>query len=198
MSSEAIATALGSVGILLFAGGALVVAPYLQLDGVPPSPGLEAYSQAEARGRAVYVREGCVYCHSQQPRDPSIAPDGVRGWGRPSVPGDYVYDYPHQLGTMRTGPDLFNVGARLASEDWHLLHLYQPRAVSEGSVMPGYPFLFDHKPHAGPGDRVVEVPERHRREAGVVVARLDALDLVAYLVGLDHTAPVLEALDESD
>jgi cytochrome c oxidase cbb3-type subunit 2 len=191
MNSEAISTALGSAGIVLFAGFALVLAPYLQLDGAEPSPGLEPYTALEAEGRDVYVSEGCVYCHSQQPRDPQQAPDGERGWGRPSVPGDYVYDYPHQLGTMRTGPDLFNVGARLASDDWHYLHLYQPRAVSPGSVMPGYPYLFEHKEAAGPDDRVVVVPDDWLRSPGVVVARPEAVALVAYLLDLDHTAPVV-------
>lgn len=56
--------------------------------------------------------QGCVYCHSQQPRDAKLAPDASRGWGRASTPGDYAYDYPHLLGTMRTGPDLFNIGVR--------------------------------------------------------------------------------------
>ena len=152
---------------------------------------------AEARGRALYVSEGCAYCHSQQPRDPMQAPDGERGWGRPSVPGDYVGDLPHQLGTMRTGPDLHSVGARLPSREWHAVHLYQPRAVSPWSVMPGYPYLFEHRAAAVEGDVVVAVPDEWKREPGVVVARAEALDLIAYLQSLDHTAPVLPAAEEA-
>src|SRR5690606_22956171 len=94
-------------------------------------------------GRQIYIANGCVYCHSQQPRDPSFASgDKDRGWGRTSVPGDYAYDTPHLLGTMRTGPDLFNIGARQPSKDWHLLHLYNPQAVVKDSIMPPYRFLF--------------------------------------------------------
>ncbi len=197
MKNEALFTLLGATGILLFAGGGLVLAPYMQLSDTPPSPGLEPYSQEEAEGRALYVSLGCMYCHSQQPRDPSQAPDGERGWGRPSVPGDYVYDYPHQLGTMRTGPDLFNVGKRLASEDWHLIHLYQPRAVVEGSIMPSYPFLFEHVPEPSEGDRIVAVPEEWLAKPGTVIATQDALKLTAYLLTLDHDDPVLEASDEA-
>lgn len=193
MTNEALITFVGSTGILFFAGGMLVLAPYLQLEDVEPSPGLEPYTSMEARGREHYVSLGCVYCHSQQPRDPGQAPDVARGWGRPSVPGDYVYDYPHQLGTMRTGPDLFNVGARLASEEWHLVHLYQPRAVVEGSIMPSYPFLFHHVDQPRYGERVVPVPEELKREPGkTVVASMEALELSAYLLSLDHTDPVVE------
>lgn len=197
MSIEAASTALGATAILLFAGGALVLAPYLQLAEVAPSPGSRPMTEAEARGRALYVSEGCAYCHSQQPRDPMQAPDGERGWGRPSVPGDYVGDLPHQLGTMRTGPDLHSVGARLPSREWHAVHLYQPRAVSPWSVMPGYPYLFEHKASAVEGDVVVAVPDEWKREPGVVVARAEALDLIAYLQSLDHTAPVLPAVEEA-
>lgn len=193
MTNEALTTLLGSTAILFFAGGALVLAPYLQLEPVAASPGLEPYTANAQRGRDLYVSLGCVYCHSQQPRDPGQAPDGARSWGRPSVPGDYVYDYPHQLGTMRTGPDLFNVGARLASEDWHLVHLYQPRAVVENSIMPSYPFLFFHVDTPEPGSRVVSVPPEHVREPGkIVVASMEALELTEYLLALDHTAPVVE------
>src|SRR5690606_7245678 len=119
---------------------------------------LQPYTAAEQRGRVEYIRHGCMYCHSQQPRDPRQAPDGERGWGRPSVAGDYYYDRPHLLGTMRTGPDLLNIGARQPSTDWHLGHLYQPRAYVPGSIMPSYPFLFDVKEKAEAGERVVSLP----------------------------------------
>src|SRR3546814_11471675 len=78
------------------------------------------------RSRAQYVANGCVYCHSQQPRSSGqTLADQARGWGRPSTPGDYAYDAPQLLGTMRTGPDLLNVGVRLPSRDWQLTHLSQ-------------------------------------------------------------------------
>jgi len=77
----------------------LVGLPYLLLHNLAPPPGLKPYN-------------------AQQPRDPAQAPDMTRGWGRPSVTADYAYDIPHLLGTSRTGPDLFNIGARQPSEDW--------------------------------------------------------------------------------
>jgi cytochrome c oxidase cbb3-type subunit 2 len=179
--------------ILLFAALMIVVMPAVQLQASSrPPEGLEPYSEQAARGREVYVSLGCVYCHSQQPRDPAVAPDATRGWGRPAVPGDYAYDSPHLLGTMRTGPDLLNIGARQPSVDWHLTHLYNPRAVMARSIMPSYPFLFEIRPQPLDGDVVVKLPPGHAPESGVVVARRDALDLVQYLLELDRTYPVEE------
>ena len=170
---------------------ALVLIPYFQIRDVPAPEGLKPYTSAELRGREVYIANGCVYCHTQQPRDRDFGPDNERGWGRVSVPGDYYYDRPHLLGSMRTGPDLFNIGARQPSKDWHLGHLYQPRAYVPGSIMPAYPYLFETKAAAEPGDEVVKLPPGHGPSQGVVVARPEALDLVKYLQGLDHTYPVL-------
>lgn len=181
------------LAILVLAGLVLVVAPWLVYKDMPAEPGLQPYTEAELRGREAYVSHGCIACHSQQPRDPAFGPDAARGWGRASVAGDYVNDAPHQLGTMRTGPDLFNIGARLPSEDWHLAHLYQPRALVPWSIMAPYPFLFETKPAAEPGDRVVAVPPPWGPEEGVVVAKQEALDLVAYLLSLDHTYPTASA-----
>lgn len=181
----------GAALILLYATLLLVVMPTVQLRAaVQPPEGLQPYSESELRGRRQYIALGCLYCHSQQPRDPSQAPDMARGWGRPSVPADYVYDDPHLLGTMRTGPDLFNIGARQPSIDWHLAHLYQPRAVVPGSTMPAYPFLFEHVDEPLPGQHVVRLPDPWAPRTGVIVARPEAMDLVAYLLALDHTYPV--------
>lgn len=178
-----------ATGILVFATLLLIIIPSVQLAQVPPEKGLKPYTEQELRGREIYVNLGCVYCHSQQPRDPSQAPDGQRGWGRPSTPGDYAYDYPHQLGTMRTGPDLFNIGVRQPSDDWHLTHLYQPRAVVEWSIMPSYPFLFEIKPYNNGVDTVVKLTEKYQPKEGVVVAKKEALDLVAYLRALKRNYP---------
>ncbi|MEG8219284.1 cbb3-type cytochrome c oxidase subunit II [Sphingomonas sp. HH69] len=179
-----------ALAILAFATLMLVIAPAVQIRGMTATPGLKPYTEQQMRGRAQYVSQGCVYCHSQQPRSVDQAPDAERGWGRASVASDYVNDRPHQLGTMRTGPDLFNVGARLPSRDWHLTHLYQPRAIFDWSIMPGYPYLFELKARAAPGDVVISLPSQYRPDTGVVVARPEALDLVAYLQGLDHSYPV--------
>lgn len=183
--------AAGAAVSLGIATAALVVLPYLQVRPVEPPAQLEPYTEAQLRGRQVYIANGCVYCHSQQPRsyEHTLA-DAAQGWGRPSVAADYVYDRPHQLGTMRTGPDLLNVGARLPSEEWHLTHLYQPRAIFGWSNMPAFPFLFEEKEQAAPGDVVVKLPPEFRPEGKVVVAKQSALDLVAYLKSLDRSYPV--------
>lgn len=184
----------GAALILLYATLLLIVMPTVQIragSSTPPD-GLTPYTEAELRGRDQYVSLGCVYCHSQQPRDPGQAPDDKRGWGRASVPADYVFDDPHLLGTMRTGPDLFNIGARQPSADWHLTHLYQPRAVVPGSTMPAYPFLFEVIDVVVEGNRVVKLPADIQPETGTVVAKPAALDLVKYLQALDHTYPVEE------
>jgi cytochrome c oxidase cbb3-type subunit II len=182
-----------AAGILLFSGLVLFGIPYLQLQEVGAPAALKPYSAEEAAGRERYVDLGCMYCHSQQPRDPlQSGADEARGWGRPSTPGDYYYDYPHQLGTMRTGPDLMNIGQRLPSKEWHLSHLYQPRSVVKGSIMPSFPFLFEAKDYALAGETLVNVPEAFRPKGKVIVAKKEALELVAYLISLDRTYPTNE------
>ncbi|MFG6447005.1 cbb3-type cytochrome c oxidase subunit II [Roseateles sp. BYS180W] len=182
----------GAAATLGLATAALVVLPYMQVRDVQALPGSRPYTEQELRGRAVYIANGCVYCHTQQPRARHQAPDTERGWGRASVPADYVYDSPHLLGTMRTGPDLFNIGVRQPSQDWHLGHLYQPRAFVAASNMPAYPYLFTLKPKAQEGDVVVNLPPAHQPDQQVVVARPEALDLVRYLQALKHDQPVLQ------
>lgn len=187
----------GAMVALGVATAALVVMPYVQVRDVTPPPRLQPYTDAQLRGREVYIANGCVYCHSQQPRDRGLGPDLQRGWGRASVPGDYIHDKPHLLGSMRTGPDLFNIGARQPSKDWHLGHLYQPRAYVPGSIMPSYPYLFRVKDAADAGregEQPVTLPPGHGPMLGqVVVPTPEALDLVKYLQALDHTYPVLPA-----
>lgn len=178
-----------SAGILVYATILLVGIPYLQLSKATPEDALKPYSELELKGRNIYVKNGCVYCHSQQPREKNSGPDGLRNWGRPSTPSDYAYDYPHQLGTMRTGPDLLNIGVRQPSEDWHLVHLYQPRAVLPNSVMPSYPYMFEIKNEAEDGDKVVNLPPQYAPQGKVVVAGEEALALVAYLKSLKRSYP---------
>lgn len=185
----------GAMVILGGATGLLVVMPYLLLQDVKPPPGLKPYTTEQLAGRQSYIANGCVYCHSQQPRDISQAPDAQRGWGRASVSGDYAYDTPHLLGTMRTGPDLLNIGARQPSADWQLGHLYQPRAYTPGSIMPPYPYLFEVRQGAArPGETVVNLPPSAAKPGEVVVAKPEALALVSYLLSLDRTYPALAPL----
>jgi cytochrome c oxidase cbb3-type subunit II len=185
----------GAMVALGVATAALVVMPYIEVRDVKPPADLKPYTSAQLRGREVYIANGCVYCHTQQPRDRNMGPDAQRGWGRASVPGDYYYDQPHLLGSMRTGPDLFNIGARQPSKDWHLGHLYQPRAYVPDSIMPSYPYLFtvkDAKDAEQEGEQPLALPPGYRPMLGqVVVPTPQALDLVKYLQSLNHTYPVL-------
>ncbi|WP_457328874.1 cbb3-type cytochrome c oxidase subunit II [Rhizobacter sp. P5_C2] len=183
----------GGMTMLGIATSALVVIPYMTVRDAPPIAGLKPYTSAQLRGREEYIRNGCVYCHSQQPRTREFAPDFQRGWGRATVAGDYAYDAPHLLGTMRTGPDLMNIGVRQPSDQWHLGHLFQPRAYVKGSIMPSYPFMFELKEKAEPGDVEVRVPAGYAPGGKAVIASKEALDLVAYLKSLDRSYPVLAA-----
>ncbi|TNE93411.1 MAG: c-type cytochrome [Gammaproteobacteria bacterium] len=179
----------GALTTMALATSAMVVLPYLEVRELEPAEGLKPYTESELRGREHYINLGCVACHSQQPRGVEAGVDGSRGWGRPSTPEDYVYDEPPLLGTMRTGPDLLNIGARQPSIDWQLGHLYQPRAYVAESNMPAFPFLFEHKAEAIDGERVVKLPPGVGPSIGVVVANQEVLDLVDYLLSLDRTYP---------
>lgn len=174
--------ALGWVGI--------VGVPDMMIARVQPPPELKRYTADQLYGRNIYIREGCLYCHSQQVRAEGFGADQARFWGRASVPADYLYDKPHLLGTMRTGPDLFNIAARQPNEDWHLLHLYNPRLVSQGSVMPPYPWLFEEKTAPGPGEKSLALPDSVAPAGRVVVPTAEAHALVAYLLSMNHTYPV--------
>jgi cytochrome c oxidase cbb3-type subunit II len=177
----------GGVLATLFLGwAALVGVPGVQIGAVRAQPGLRPYTYAQQHGREIYIREGCAYCHSQQTRPDGFGSDQQRRWGRASVPGDYVFDRPHLLGTSRTGPDLLNIGVRQPSRDWHLEHLYAPRSVVPQSIMPPFPWLFEARHSVGPDDVVVAAP----RPGEWVVATREALHLVEYLQGLDRTYPV--------
>ena len=174
---------LGALATLGFAWVVLVAIPQTMLVELEAPPGLEAYSRTEARGREV--------CHSQQVRDDAFTSDVARGWGpRPTAPADYVYDRPHLLGTMRTGPDLINVGLRLPDQDWHLIHLYDPRALVEWSIMPPFPFLFDEVGgQVGGSLEGLDIPGRPDG-APAIFATQDALALVDYLLSLERAYPL--------
>jgi cytochrome c oxidase cbb3-type subunit 2 len=145
---------------------------------------------AEAAGKQIYISNGCVGCHTQQVRNV----DMDKTWGkRPGIASDYAYSTRPSIwqnagtlmGTERTGPDLTNIGERQPSQDWHLIHLYNPRIVMPQSIMAPYPWLFEVKNKAAKGDVTVPVPESFMQgQKGVVVATQDALNLVAYLKSL--------------
>lgn len=183
---------LGVLATVFLGWAALVGVPDAMISEVKPPPGLERYTEEQLFGRSIYIREGCMYCHSQQVRPEGFGADQGRFWGRPSVPGDFVFDKPHLLGTMRTGPDLMNIGVRQPSQDWHLTHLYNPRIVVPGSVMPPFPWLFEEKTTPGPHDRILALPDSIAPKGKIVVASREGLALTMYLLSLDRSYTVTQ------
>ena len=119
-------------------GGLVTILPlFSQSNLLRPVDGIEPYPALELAGRDVYVREGCFVCHSQMIR-PFRAE--TERYGHYSVAGEFVYDRPFQWGSRRAGPDLHRVGGRY-SDEWHRVHLINPRDVVPESIMPGYPWL---------------------------------------------------------
>jgi cytochrome c oxidase cbb3-type subunit 2 len=122
-------------------GGLVEIIPLMfSADANEPAEGIEPYSPLRLAGRDVYVREGCYNCHSQM-----IRPfrSETERYGPFTTAGETVYDRPFQFGSKRTGPDLARVGGRY-SDDWHRLHLTDPRALVPESNMPGYPWLLEN------------------------------------------------------
>jgi cytochrome c oxidase cbb3-type subunit II len=158
----------------------MAVLPALREQALSTPTGARPRGHEEERGRLVYLREGCGFCHTQFVRDLPMD----RPYGRPSRAGDYTLEDPPMLGTQRTGPDLADVGSRQPSEAWHMIHLYDPRAVVPQSVMPAYRWYFVEKDKAGPGDVVVPVPAGSAPRGKVVVAGPDGIKLVRYLLSL--------------
>lgn len=119
-------------------GGLVEIVPlFFQKSTTEPIRGLEPYTAVQLAGRDVYIREGCYNCHSQMVRP--FHAETLR-YGHYSVAGEYVYDHPFQWGSKRTGPDLHRVGGRY-SDDWHRIHLNNPRDLVPESIMPAYPWL---------------------------------------------------------
>jgi cytochrome c oxidase cbb3-type subunit 2 len=119
-------------------GGLVQIVPLFFQDSLTePVAGLKPYSALRLEGRDIYVREGCYLCHSQMIR-PFRAE--TERYGHYSVAGEFVYDRPFQWGSKRTGPDLHRVGGRY-SDEWHRVHMDNPRDVVPESIMPGYPWL---------------------------------------------------------
>jgi cytochrome c oxidase cbb3-type subunit 2 len=126
------------VVLVVSVGGLVEIVPlFFQRSTTEPIAGLKPYSPLRLAGRDVYIREGCYNCHSQMIR-PFRAE--TERYGHYSVAGEFVYDHPFQWGSKRTGPDLARVGARY-SDEWHRIHLNNPRDVVPESNMPGYPWL---------------------------------------------------------
>ncbi|MHB8876707.1 MAG: cbb3-type cytochrome c oxidase subunit II [Myxococcaceae bacterium] len=133
--------------VIFLVGGLLttVLPAVIEHSWRKPVDGTQPYSTQESRGKQVYQREGCWYCHTQQVRtlEADTKRSGWRGVDAPiSTPGEYTRDAPHLLGTRRIGPDLARVGGKYDTS-WHRTHFRNPRDLVPGSVMPPFPWLLD-------------------------------------------------------
>jgi len=198
MKHEIIEKRAGLLGILIAAvisvGGLVEIVPlYFSSQVTTPAPGVKPYGPLELEGRDIYIREGCYGCHSQMVRP--LRAETER-YGHYSVAGESVYDRPFQFGSKRTGPDLARVGGRY-SDEWHRVHLMNPRDVVPESNMPAYPWLASRMVDAEKTPRKMET----LRKLGVpytdeeIAAARDAVSgktemeaLIAYLQSLGVAA----------
>ena len=196
---EKIEKNIGLMAILIavavsFGGLAEIVPLMYQAEAVKPLPGVKPYPALQLAGRDIYVREGCYNCHSQMIRTLRFE---TERYGHYSLAGESVYDRPFQWGSKRTGPDLARVGGRY-SDDWHRVHLINPRDVVPESNMPSFPWLAENgidgaqlQANMRALQRVGD-PYTEEAIAGAAAAvdgktELDAV--VAYLQGLGKNAP---------
>ena len=194
MNHEKIEKNVGLLGVLtaivISVGGLVEIVPlYFTGMGTDPAPGVKPYTALELEGRDIYVREGCYLCHSQMIRP--LRAETER-YGHYSLAGESVYDHPFQFGSKRTGPDLARVGGRY-SDEWHRVHLNNPRDVVPESNMPGFPWLATTKVDADgtaakmTALRHVGVPYTDAEIAGAKAAvdgKTEQDALIAFLQGL--------------
>ena len=183
------------VAVAVSLGGLAEIVPLMfQAEAIEPLPGVEPYAPLALAGRDIYVREGCYGCHSQMVRTLRFE---TERYGHYSLAGESVYDRPFQWGSKRTGPDLARVGGRY-SDDWHRVHLTDPRAVVPESNMPGFPWFaeteLDGRQVAARMKALQRIgdPYTDAQIAGAAaeVAGKTELDaVVAYLQGLGKHAP---------
>jgi cytochrome c oxidase cbb3-type subunit 2 len=176
--------------LVVSVGGLVEIVPlFFQRSTTQPVSGVVPYTALQLTGRDIYIREGCGNCHSQMIR-PFRAE--TERYGHYSVAGEFVYDHPFLWGSKRTGPDLARVGQRY-SDDWHRIHLRNPRDLVPESNMPAYPWLADMAANAGDAPakmralRTLGVPyaEEDINSAAAAVTGKSEMDaLVAYLQGL--------------
>jgi len=133
-------TIFATIAILI--GGIVQIVPTIMVkSNIPTISNVKPYTPLELEGRDIYIREGCVGCHSQQVRP---FRSEVERYGEYSKAGEYVYDHPFLWGSKRTGPDLHRIGGKY-SDNWHLNHMYDPQSTSSGSIMPAYQWLIKNE-----------------------------------------------------
>jgi len=180
---------IGLTILVVSVGGLVEIVPlFFQKSTTQPVAGLKPYDPVQLAGRDIYIREGCYNCHSQMIR-PFRAE--TERYGHYSVAGEFVYDHPFQWGSKRTGPDLHRVGGRY-SDEWHRVHLINPRDVVPESNMPAYAFLerpakADDIEAKMRGLRMLGVPYQDEEIAGArqqLEGKTEMDALIAYLQGL--------------
>jgi cytochrome c oxidase cbb3-type subunit II len=194
MSHAVIETRAGLLGVLIAVvisvGGLVEIVPlYFSSQVTTPAPGVKPYTALQLEGRDIYIREGCYNCHSQMVRP--LRAETER-FGHYSLAGESVYDHPFQFGSKRTGPDLARVGGRY-SDEWHRVHLSNPRDVVPESNMPAYAWLANERIDARLTPRKLElmrglgVPYTQQEIDAAAAAVQDKTEmdaLIAYLQGL--------------
>ena len=177
-----------------FGGLAEIVPMMYQAEAIKPLPGVKPYPALQLAGRDIYIREGCYNCHSQMIRTLRFE---TERYGHYSLAGESVYDRPFQWGSKRTGPDLARVGGRY-SDDWHRVHLHNPRDVVPESNMPSFPWLSENLVD---GERITDHMRALKRlgdpysdaelaaAAGDVNGKTELDAVVAYLQALGTHAP---------
>ena len=179
--------------VVVSIGGMVQIIPlFFQKSTTEAVAGLEPYSPLRLAGRDIYIREGCYTCHSQMIR-PFRAE--TERYGHYSVAGEFVYDRPFQRGSKRTGPDLHRVGGRY-SDEWHRVHLVNPRDVVPESIMPGYPWLEETAADASAISKKMEVlrmlgapysDEEINNAPQALEGKTEMDAMIAYLQGLGTT-----------
>jgi len=178
-----------SIVVVLFAGLVQIVPLFFQHSTTEATPGVKPYEPLRLIGRDIYIREGCVGCHSQQVR---MLRAEVQRYGNYSLAGESVFDHPFLWGSKRTGPDLARVGQRY-SDEWHRIHLRNPRVVVPESNMPGYPWLAKNSVQGVDVSermkalRVLGVPYTDAQIAAApesLIGKTEEDALIAYLQGL--------------
>lgn len=178
--------------VVSFGGLVEIVPLFFQKSTTQPITGIKPYNPLQLAGRDIYVREGCYNCHSQMIRP--FKAETLR-YGHYSVAGEFVYDHPFQWGSKRTGPDLHRVGKKYTDE-WHRIHLINPRDLVPESVMPAYPWLEENKvdaesmPNHMRALRIAGVPYTDEEIAGSrseVEGKTEMEAMIAYLQMLGTT-----------
>jgi len=196
---EKIEKNVGLMAVLIAAvvaiGGLAEIVPLMyQAEAIEPSPGVKPYPALQLAGRDVYLREGCYNCHSQMIRTLRFE---TERYGHYSVAGESVYDHPFQWGSKRTGPDLARVGGKY-SDDWHRVHLTNPRDVVPESNMPTFGWLAKGKVDGAEiaghmkGLQRIGVPYTQAEIAAApadVAGKTELDAVIAYLQGLGKNAP---------